>query len=139
MDATAQVQAGQVIAPKTLPPVTQEQLRAYAEASGDPNPIHLDEAVAKKMGLPGVIAHGMLVAAFLAERAREFIHDELQGSAKLAGFQARFRAMTFLGDVLSLQGTIKSASDQELCLDLQAMNQRGEIAATALARIHRGT
>ena len=39
---------------------TREQIAAYAEASGDHNPIHLDEEFAKSVGLPGVIAHGML-------------------------------------------------------------------------------
>ena len=39
---------------------TREQISAYAEASGDRNPIHLDEGFARSVGLPGVIAHGML-------------------------------------------------------------------------------
>jgi acyl dehydratase len=41
-------------------PLTRADLVAYAEASGDPNPIHQDEDVARSVGLPGVIAHGML-------------------------------------------------------------------------------
>ncbi|NAZ76779.1 acyl dehydratase [Kineococcus sp. T13] len=40
--------------------LSREDLRAYAEASGDRNPIHLDEATARAVGLPDVIAHGML-------------------------------------------------------------------------------
>ena len=39
---------------------TKEQIAAYAEASGDRNPIHLDDDFARSVGLPGVIAHGML-------------------------------------------------------------------------------
>ena len=46
--------------------VTREQIDEYAEASGDRNPIHLDEDFARSVGLPGVIAHGMLAMAHLA-------------------------------------------------------------------------
>ena len=48
--------------------VTRADLVAYAEASGDDNPIHQDESVALSVGLPGVIAHGMYTMA-LAARA----------------------------------------------------------------------
>ncbi len=51
-------------------PVTRASLRAYAAASGDDNPIHQDEDVARAVGLPGVIAHGMVTLA-LAARAVE--------------------------------------------------------------------
>jgi acyl dehydratase len=53
--------------PKTFS-VTRADLVAYAEASGDHNPIHQDEEVARSVGLPGVIAHGMYTMA-LAARA----------------------------------------------------------------------
>ena len=48
--------------------ITRADLVAYAGASGDDNPIHQDEAVARSVGLPGVIAHGMYTMA-LAARA----------------------------------------------------------------------
>jgi acyl dehydratase len=41
-----------------------DQTRRYSEASGDPMPIHLDDAFAKAMGLPGIIVHGMCTMAF---------------------------------------------------------------------------
>src|SRR5688572_27687197 len=86
------------------PKVTLEVLKTYAAASGDYNPIHQDEAVAKAMGLPGVIAHGMLVAAWLTDyawtQARKHVHAE----AKIRKVQFRFRAMTVLGDALELEG-----------------------------------
>jgi acyl dehydratase len=49
-------------------PVTRADLVRYAHASGDHNPIHQDEDVARSVGLPGVIAHGMYTMA-LAARA----------------------------------------------------------------------
>jgi len=45
---------------------SRDQITAYAEASGDRNPIHLDETFARSVGLPGVIAHGMLQMGLLA-------------------------------------------------------------------------
>ena len=50
--------------------ITRDDLVRYAEASGDSNPIHQDEEVARSVGLPGVIAHGMYTMA-LAARAVE--------------------------------------------------------------------
>lgn len=66
--------------------VTREDLRAYAEASGDHNPIHLDEEVAVAVGLPGVIAHGMLTLALAARYV-----DELVGEpGRIAELSAKF-------------------------------------------------
>ena len=49
--------------------VTRADLVAYAAASGDHNPIHQDEEVARSVGLPGVIAHGMYTLALAARAA----------------------------------------------------------------------
>jgi acyl dehydratase len=46
--------------------VTLDDVRAYAEASGDRNPLHLDDAVARAAGFDGVIAHGMFTMGHLA-------------------------------------------------------------------------
>jgi acyl dehydratase len=52
--------------------VTRADLVAYAEASGDHNPIHQDEDVARSVGLPGVIAHGMYTMALAARAVAEW-------------------------------------------------------------------
>ncbi len=52
------VSVGDTVGPVTVP-VTREVLLAYADASGDQNPIHQDEGFARSVGLPDVIAHGM--------------------------------------------------------------------------------
>lgn len=122
---------GQVLAPREFGPITQEQLKAYAEAAGDPNPIHLDEQVAKRMGLPGVIAHGMLTAAFIGETAVEAAG---QGYC-LRRVQTRFKAMTLLGDVVIVSATVKAASDLGITLDLVAKNQRGETTTTGVVEL----
>ena len=53
--------------------VTRADLRAYAEASGDHNPIHQDDEVARSVGLPGVIAHGMFTMALAARYVEEWV------------------------------------------------------------------
>jgi acyl dehydratase len=127
-----ELQTGSSIQFIEFPKISQPQLNAYAQASGDMNPIHLDESVAKSMGLPGVIAHGMLSAGFLAERARRAVKECPKYSGFAIGrFQSRFKAMVLLGDVISIGGTVKEASDSKLVLDLQAKNQKDEVVTTA--------
>ena len=129
---------GTLIEFRDFPTVTQDQLRAYAKASGDFNPIHLDPAVAAKVGLPGVIAHGMLIAAYLAERAQQVVRDHAEfGSFKMTQFQTRFKAMTLLGDTPNVGGTIKDANGETLVLELQAKNQRGEVTTLAAVKFQK--
>ncbi len=61
-------------------------LKRYADASGDQNPIHQDEAFAKSVGLPDVIAHGMLSMALVGK----YISDLAGGAANVIEFGARF-------------------------------------------------
>ena len=63
----SELHAGEALPPQTYR-VTRADLVRYAEASGDHNPIHQSEEVAREVGLPGVIAHGMYTMA-LAARA----------------------------------------------------------------------
>ena len=66
--------------------IDRDLLRKYADASGDQNPIHQDEAFAKSVGLPDVIAHGMLTMAL----AGKFVSDWAGGPATVKEFSARF-------------------------------------------------
>lgn len=59
---TSRPEPGEPIPGRTLE-ITREALRRYADASGDHNPIHLSEDAARALGLPGVVAHGMLTSA----------------------------------------------------------------------------
>ena len=61
-------------------------LLAYAEASGDQNPIHQSEEFAVSVGLPNVIAHGMLTMALVGK----FVSDWAGGSVGVKEFSARF-------------------------------------------------
>ncbi len=58
--------------------LTRSDLVAYAAASGDHNPIHQDEQVALAVGLPGIVAHGMLTLALAARYVDEQPGDPCQ-------------------------------------------------------------
>jgi len=66
--------------------VTRADLRAYAEASGDHNPIHQDDDVARSVGLPGVIAHGMYTLALAAR----YVDEELGEPGRIATIGGKF-------------------------------------------------
>lgn len=66
--------------------IDRELLKKYADASGDQNPIHQDEAFAKSVGLPDVIAHGMLTMALVGK----YVSDWAGGPAPVKEFSARF-------------------------------------------------
>jgi len=79
------IEVGDVI-PARIFDVDRALLKAYADASGDQNPIHQSEEVAISVGLPNVIAHGMLTMALVGK----FVTDWAGGSAKVKEFSARF-------------------------------------------------
>ena len=66
--------------------VTREALVAYARASGDPNPIHQDPEVARSVGLPDVIAHGMFTLALAAR----YVDEQLGEPGRIAELGAKF-------------------------------------------------
>jgi acyl dehydratase len=66
--------------------VTRADLAAYAQASGDHNPIHQDDAVARSVGLPGVIAHGMYTLALAAR----YVDEALGEPGRIAEIGAKF-------------------------------------------------
>lgn len=119
------VQVGDTIPALTKPAIGPLQLALFAGASGDHNPIHLDEQAAKGGGLPGVIAHGMLSMAFLGQVLTNWVPQRC-----IRNFSTRFAAMAFPGDVITCKGvvTAKRDTDGEKLVDLEitAENQKGE-------------
>ena len=127
---------GQQLTPLVKPAITQEQLRRYAEASGDYNPIHLDEQAAQQVGLAGVIAHGMLSMAFLGQFVNRQIAD-IQG-ARMEHLKVRFLNMVRLGDTLTCQGVVKAQTtiddlSQSIAIECWAQNQKGDKVTTGEA------
>lgn len=106
--------------------ITREQITAYAEASGDRNPIHLDEEFAKSVGLPGVIAHGMLQMGLLATWLTQVAGDH----RKLRRLGVRFAGMALPGDTLTFGGRVTAVDDGVAKLEVWGQNQRGDRVLT---------
>jgi acyl dehydratase len=119
----SEIKAGQSL-PALKKQVSVEQIRAYAAASGDHNPIHLDETFARSAGLPGVIAHGMLTMAF----ANQLVTDWLGDRSMLKRLQGRFAGMVLPGDELTCAGTVAQVDDDRgrVVINIVVTNQRGE-------------
>src|SRR5712691_10228275 len=132
LDATIDQQ----LTPLFKPPITQEQLRRYSEASGDYNTIHLDEQAAQQVGLDGVIAHGMLSMAFLGQ----FVNQQITNipGARIEHLKVRFLNMVRLDDTLTCQGKVKALTTNEdlshsIAIECWAQNQKGDKVTTGEA------
>lgn len=129
---------GQSLSPLVKSPIEQEQLRRYAAASGDYNPIHLDPEAARRVGLDDVIAHGMLSMAFLGQ----FINQQIAGDpgARVGKLKVRYIGMVHLGDTVTCQGKVteRTEDDAETTITLAcwAQNQRGEQVTTGEAVVY---
>ncbi len=112
---------------------TREQIAAYAEASGDRNPIHLDDHFARSVGLPGVIAHGLLQMGLLARVAGE----GAGGAKNLRRLSCRFAGVVRPGDTVTFTA---EAGVTPGTLALRAVNQDGEaVLSKATARFETGS
>lgn len=128
------IEVGAVIAERAFW-IDRELLKRYAEASGDRNPIHQDEAFAKSVGLPDVIAHGMLTMALVGK----FITDWAGGSAAVKEFSARFvKPVVVPADQkvdLTVSATVVEVLDGAVRLDLSATSGGVKVLAMAKALV----
>ncbi len=76
---------GQELPPRQFK-ITRDSLVRYAGASGDFNPIHYRDDFAQAVGLPGVLAHGMLTMGLAVQTVVDFVGD----SGKILDYQVRF-------------------------------------------------
>jgi acyl dehydratase len=95
------VKAGDEI-PVNSKVVKREEVKAYADASGDQNPIHQDESFAKMVGLPGIIAHGMFTMAHLTSTLTSWLGDP----AALGAIDVQFRAVVEMDETIEAGGTV---------------------------------
>lgn len=126
--------------PHTLPTVrrvvTQELIQRYAEAVGDLNPIHIDAAFASTSPFGGVVAHGMLILAGVAEMLTLAFGPAWLESGTL---RARFRAPARPGDEVTVTGELRSEREESegsvFEYTIQCSNQRGEELIGGIASV----
>ena len=83
--------------------VKREQVKAYADASGDQNPLHQDDNFARSVGFPGIIAHGMFTMAHLTKAVTDWAGDP----GALKRMKVQFRAVVFMDEEIVAKGRIE--------------------------------
>ncbi|HEY1510597.1 MAG TPA: MaoC/PaaZ C-terminal domain-containing protein [Solirubrobacteraceae bacterium] len=103
----------------------------YAGASGDFNPIHIDEEFAQKVGLPGRILHGLWTMAQVA-RAHT---DAAGGPDKLRSLSVQFRGMGRMGEEIVVTGTVRESADGTVVVDSEAEQSGQRIIRRGVAEL----
>jgi acyl dehydratase len=109
------IKVGDKLPEMVIGPFDAPALQRYATVSGDDNPLHLDDALASKIGLSAPPVHGMkLLAAF--EPMLKGWRDDLA----LVGLSAKFIQPILRGETVTLSGRVLRVSDREIFLRLFA-------------------
>jgi acyl dehydratase len=103
----------------------------YAGASGDFNPIHIDEEFARSVGLPGRILHGLWTMAQVARA-----HTEAGGGpGALKSLSVQFRGMGLLGEEVTVTGTVRECKDGVAVVDSQARQAGKRLIRNGIAEL----
>ena len=128
-----EIQQGEALSP-VVKHITQEKINLYAEASGDFNPIHIDESFAAKTPLGGTIAHGMLSLAYVSEMMTSAFGQSWLSGGKL---RAKFKEPARPGDTLTINckvDCIERKDDVSYAnCNFECRNQKGEMIVTGEA------
>ena len=107
--------------------VVQEDINMYAEASGDPNPLHLDQDFAADTHFGRIVAHGMLVLAYISEMMTQAFGRHWLEAGHL---KVRFRAPVYPGDQVTTFGEVRRVSKEDGNVRLECFvgcrNKQGE-------------
>lgn len=96
-------------------------LAAYADASGDHNPIHLDPDAARKAGLDDCVVHGMLIMAWAASTAAETVG----GAQNLRSLKMRFKAPLYVGVPATVTAEVVEAGGEQVKLQVNVSDPSG--------------
>lgn len=121
--------------PAVIRRVTQEKILRYAEASGDFNPIHVDEEYARRSPFGGTIAHGMLVLAYISSMMTDAFGQRWLAGGRL---KVRFKAPARPGDVLTASARPQGGAAVEDSIRqfaVECSNEKGEALVTGTAAV----
>jgi len=134
MAYSTDLEKGQIVAETTFS-ITRDSLVRYAGASGDFNPIHYRDDVATSVGLPGVLAHGMLTMGFAIQPVVDWIGD----SGKVLDYQVRFTRPVLVDAVVGASVTVVAkvgAIDDDVArIDLTVTYGEQTVLGKAQARV----
>ena len=117
--------------------ITQADVRAFAELTGDHNPVHLDEEFAATTFFKRPIAHGMLSASLISA----VLANDLPGQGSIyLGQTLQFVAPVFPGDEITARVTVTAVRDDKPIAKLETIcvNQRDEVVIRGEATVHYG-
>ncbi len=114
------VNVGDVIPALEKAPVSKDQIWRYAGASGDFNPLHMDDEWGTMAGMGGRIAHGMLLMGFVGQAITNYVPKK-----NLKKFSVRFGGMTKLEDVITITGS--DNGENIITGELVAADQNGDM------------
>jgi acyl dehydratase len=103
----------------------------YAGASGDFNPIHIDEEFAKSAGLPSRILHGLWTMAQVARAQTE----AAGGPETLKSLSVQFRGMGVMGEEITVHGTVREVDGDTAVIDAEAEQNGNRIIRNAVAEV----
>lgn len=116
-----QLSPGHELGEVVFGPFTRDDFVRYAEASGDDNPIHQDEAYAQANGAPTIFAMGMLPAGYLAHA----VSDWFGGPTNIRRFKVRFTTRSWVGDEIVCTGRVTAIEGGIVKVTLEA-RRRGK-------------
>ena len=113
--------------------VTEEMMQDFERLSGDCSPIHIDEDYARGRGYPGRVVYGMLGASFFSTLAGVYLPSE---HCLLHGVECKFARPVFIGDTLTVTGTVLRVSEAVAEAEIKAVitNQEGKKVTRGIIR-----
>jgi acyl dehydratase len=131
---TAVLAVGEIVAERTVH-LTRESLVRYAGASGDFNPIHYRDDVAAAVGLPGVLAHGMLTMGLAVETIVPWLGD----AGRILEYGVRFTRPVVVdpesGADLVIVATVGAVDDESARIDLTVTSGETTVLGRAQVRV----
>ncbi|CAB4567824.1 unannotated protein [freshwater metagenome] len=132
MPNLSELTVGQVVAEKTFE-ITRDSLVRYAGASGDFNPIHYRDDIAQQVGLPGVLAHGMLTMGVSISPVVEWLGD----AAKVLDYSVRFTKPVLVPAnspaMLSVSAAVGAIEDGKARIDITTSFEGNNVLGKAQA------
>lgn len=124
------------LAPLTIGPIGPADVEAFARVSGDANPLHVNTAIARTIGLEAAPVHGMLLVAYLDEAVRRLLPQ-----AVVSGLSTRFMAPVPVGTHIEISGRVikHDGKGEPAILRLFVKTEAGVVACIAEAILSRTT
>lgn len=124
------VEVGQCATKKNI--ITEKDIELFAQASGDFNPLHLDEQFAEKTIFKKRIAHGMLSASYISA----ILGTVLPGNGSIyLGQTLNFLKPVYIGDEITTIVTVTEVKNKKVILETKCVNQKEEVVTIGEAKI----